>query len=163
MVIKLCRFCIHVDLLLDRGKFDQLLGELIGIERIERILVLQLRGQELQKRIEITGQLLRGIGAGGLSNGRAGRTRTGGRRTDLVRRENRSRVGDRVGDCARTKLLRRENRSRVGDRVGGLCSWANLCHERLNANIEAAAEPSARVNLRSGGVGTAAGRSCDAD
>jgi hypothetical protein len=33
---------IHVDLLLDRREFDQLLRELIGIERIERILVLQL-------------------------------------------------------------------------------------------------------------------------
>ena len=35
----------------------KLLGELIGIERIERILVLQLRGQQGQKRIEIVGEL----------------------------------------------------------------------------------------------------------
>ena len=39
---------VHVNLLLDRSKFDQLLRKLIGIERIERILVLQLRDQELQ-------------------------------------------------------------------------------------------------------------------
>jgi hypothetical protein len=38
---------VRVDLLLDRSEFDQLLRELIGIERIERILVLQLRGQQL--------------------------------------------------------------------------------------------------------------------
>jgi hypothetical protein len=60
---------VHVDLLLDRSKLDQLLRKLIGIERIERILVLQLRGQELQKRIEIAGELLRGVGAGGLGGG----------------------------------------------------------------------------------------------
>jgi hypothetical protein len=58
---------VHVDLLLDRSKFDQLLRKLIGIERIERILVLQLRGQELQERVEIAGQLLRGVRPGGLS------------------------------------------------------------------------------------------------
>jgi hypothetical protein len=64
---------VRVDLLLDRSEFDQLLRELIGIERIERILVLQLRGQQLQERIEITGQLLRGAAAGGLCGGRCGR------------------------------------------------------------------------------------------
>ena len=46
---------VHVDLLLDRSKFDQLLRKLIGIERIEWILILQLRRQELQERIEIAG------------------------------------------------------------------------------------------------------------
>ena len=47
---------VHVDLLLDRGEFDQLLSELTGIERGERILVLQLRGQQLEKGIEIAGE-----------------------------------------------------------------------------------------------------------
>jgi len=31
-----------------------LLGELVGVQRTERILVLQLRGQQRQKRLEIT-------------------------------------------------------------------------------------------------------------
>src|SRR4029077_8038433 len=57
---------VHVDLLLDGRELDQLLGELIGVERIERILVLQLRGQEFQEGIEIAGQLLRSDDAGGL-------------------------------------------------------------------------------------------------
>jgi hypothetical protein len=37
---------VHVDLLLDRSKLDELVGELVGVERIERILILQLRGQQ---------------------------------------------------------------------------------------------------------------------
>jgi hypothetical protein len=40
---------VHVDLLLDRSKLDELLGELVGVERIERILILQLRGQQARK------------------------------------------------------------------------------------------------------------------
>src|SRR6202034_3745440 len=31
---------VHIDLLFDRGEFDELLGELIGVERVERVLVL---------------------------------------------------------------------------------------------------------------------------
>ena len=53
------------------------------------------------------------------------RTRTGGRRTDLARRENRSRVGSRT-------------------------HGPNPSSRALNANIEAAAEPGPRVNLRGG-------------
>ena len=43
-------------------------------------------------------------------------------------------------------LVRRENRSRVGDRAHG----PNPSSRALNANIEAAAEPGPRVNLRGG-------------
>src|SRR6185295_20082386 len=42
-----------VDLLLDRGELHELLGELVGVERIERVLVLQLRGEKLQERVEV--------------------------------------------------------------------------------------------------------------
>ena len=66
---------VLVDLLLDRGEFDELLGELVGVERGERILVLQLRGQQLQKRIEIAGDLLRCVDVGGPGAGRTGRRR----------------------------------------------------------------------------------------
>jgi hypothetical protein len=48
---------IGVELLLHAGEFDELLGELVGVERAERILVLQLRRQELQKALEIASDL----------------------------------------------------------------------------------------------------------
>jgi len=51
---------VGIDLLLDRGKLHQLLGELVGIERRGRILVLQLGGQQLKEFVEIARQ----IGAG---------------------------------------------------------------------------------------------------
>ena len=35
--------------LLDAGELHQLLGELIGVERVQRVLVLQLRGEQLQE------------------------------------------------------------------------------------------------------------------
>jgi hypothetical protein len=57
--------------LLNPGELDQLLGELVGVERRERILVLQLCGQQLEKGIEIAGELLRRTGARGLGCGRA--------------------------------------------------------------------------------------------
>ena len=41
---------VHVDLLLDLGELHELLGELVGVERFERVLVLQLRGQQPQER-----------------------------------------------------------------------------------------------------------------
>ena len=50
---------VGVELLLDAGEFDQLLGELVGVERIERVLVLQLRRQQRQEALEIAGDLLR--------------------------------------------------------------------------------------------------------
>ena len=56
---------VHVDLLLDGGKFDELLGKLIGVEWVQRILILQLGGQKLQKGIEIAGELLRCVGTRG--------------------------------------------------------------------------------------------------
>jgi len=39
--------------LLDTRKLDELLGELVGVERIERILILQLRGQQRQEGLEV--------------------------------------------------------------------------------------------------------------
>ncbi len=44
-------------LLLDLRELHQLLGELIGVERIQRILIFQLRRQQLQERGEIAGDL----------------------------------------------------------------------------------------------------------
>ena len=46
---------VRLELLLDLGELDQLLGELVGVERIERVLVLQLRGEQLQEGGEIAG------------------------------------------------------------------------------------------------------------
>ncbi len=43
-----CRLSLVLILLLDAGEGDKLLGELVGIHRAQRILVLQLRGQQLQ-------------------------------------------------------------------------------------------------------------------
>jgi len=43
--------------LLDLSEFHQLLGELVGVERIERILIFQLRRQQLQERRKIAGDL----------------------------------------------------------------------------------------------------------
>ena len=42
-------------MLLDPGELHELLGELVGVERIERVLVLELRGQQRQKGLEIAG------------------------------------------------------------------------------------------------------------
>jgi hypothetical protein len=44
-------------LLLDLSEFHGLLGELVGVERIQRILVFQLRRWKLQKRGKIAGDL----------------------------------------------------------------------------------------------------------
>jgi hypothetical protein len=49
---------VAAKLLLDAGERNELLRELIGIERLKRILVLQLRGQQRQKRLEIGGKRL---------------------------------------------------------------------------------------------------------
>ena len=46
---------VGLELLLDRGELDELLGEGIGVQRIQRILVLELCGQERQERIEVVG------------------------------------------------------------------------------------------------------------
>src|SRR6202034_1127507 len=56
---------VGVELLLDAGEFNQLLGELVGVERIERILVLQLRRQQGQKALKIAGDLLGSQRVGG--------------------------------------------------------------------------------------------------
>src|SRR6516162_3003084 len=46
---------VHVDLLLDRGELDELLGELVGVERRKWVLVLKLRGEQYQEGIEVAG------------------------------------------------------------------------------------------------------------
>ena len=46
---------IHVHLLLDAGELDELLGELVGVERVERILILELGGQQRQEGLEVPG------------------------------------------------------------------------------------------------------------
>ena len=60
---------IRLHLLLDRREFDQLLGELVGVHRAERILVLQLRRQQRQKALKVArdlrgSQCARGRGRG---------------------------------------------------------------------------------------------------
>ena len=50
---------VGVELLLDAGEFNELLGELVGIQRIEWVLVLQLRRQQLQEALKVAGDLLR--------------------------------------------------------------------------------------------------------
>ena len=50
---------VGVDLLLDAGELHELLRELVGVHRAQRILVLQLRRQQRQERVEIAGELLR--------------------------------------------------------------------------------------------------------
>ena len=69
-----CQRVVGVELLLDAGEFDQLLGELVGVERAERILVLQLGRQQLQKALKVAGDLRVRQRVGG-----RGRTRGGGR------------------------------------------------------------------------------------
>ena len=44
---------VGFQLLLDRRELHELLRELVGVERIERALVLQLRRQEKQEGIEV--------------------------------------------------------------------------------------------------------------
>jgi len=77
---------------LDTGEFDELLGELVGIQRVERVLVLQLRGQQRQKSLKVVGD------AGG---GR--RRRVVGRRVGVGAGDDRARHGcfDCHGDLLR--------------------------------------------------------------
>src|SRR6202021_1427835 len=49
---------VGVELLLDAGEFDELLGKLVGVERIEWILILQLRRQQGQEALKVAGDLL---------------------------------------------------------------------------------------------------------
>ena len=46
-----------MDLLLDAGELDQLRGELVGVQRLQRILVLQLGDQQGQKLVEVVAEL----------------------------------------------------------------------------------------------------------
>ena len=46
-----------MDLLLDAGELDQLRGELVGVQRLERILVLQLGDQQGQELVEVVAEL----------------------------------------------------------------------------------------------------------
>ena len=46
---------VRLELLLDLRELHELLGELVGVERVERILVLELRGQQLQEGLEVAG------------------------------------------------------------------------------------------------------------
>ena len=47
---------VGLELLLDAGELHQLLGELVGVERIERVLVLQLGRQQGQEALEVSGE-----------------------------------------------------------------------------------------------------------
>jgi len=44
---------VGVDLLLDAGELDQLLSKLVGVERAQRILILQLSRQQLQEALKV--------------------------------------------------------------------------------------------------------------
>ena len=100
---------VGVELLLDAGEFDQLLGELVGVERIERVLVLQLRRQQGQEALEVAGDLLR-------------RQRVGGRgRLKLDEDE-----------------ARQRRRSR-NDRAGRVCAAVVVMSVSSDADVDAAA------------------------
>ena len=44
---------VLLELLLDLRELHELLGELVGVERVERVLVLELRRQQCQEGLEI--------------------------------------------------------------------------------------------------------------
>ena len=56
---QLLKQLVGEQLLLHPGHLHDLLGELVGIHRGERILVLHLRGQQVEERVEALGQPLR--------------------------------------------------------------------------------------------------------
>jgi hypothetical protein len=80
-----CReLIVLLHLLLDLRELHELLGKLVGAERVEWVLVLQLRSEELQERVEIPGNgfLVDGVAdrrgcAGRGGAGRGGRDRRG--------------------------------------------------------------------------------------
>jgi hypothetical protein len=45
--------------LFDAGKLHELCGKLVGVERIERVLILQLRRQQRQEGLEVVGDARR--------------------------------------------------------------------------------------------------------
>ena len=70
---------VGLDRLLDRAELDELRGELVGVHRRERVLVLELGGQELQEAVEVVreadlalGGTARGRGGGGACGARGG-------------------------------------------------------------------------------------------
>jgi len=63
---------VGLELLLDRSELHQLLSELVGVQWIERILVLQLRRQQCQEGLKVSSE----CGVGGRAQGR---TRGAGR------------------------------------------------------------------------------------
>src|SRR5215208_5159723 len=67
---------VRFQLLLDRGELHELLRELVGVERVERALVLELRREQHQEGIEVLGDALArrlaGRGGGGGGGARAG-------------------------------------------------------------------------------------------
>ena len=75
---------VRADLLLDAGEGGELGHELGGFHRLQRILILHLRGQKFQEGVEIAGQrrgrafglvgLRAGLGAGRGRGGRLGRS-----------------------------------------------------------------------------------------
>ena len=46
---------VGLELLLDLRELHELRGELVGVERIERVLVLELRGEQRQEGLEVAG------------------------------------------------------------------------------------------------------------
>ena len=46
---------VGFELLLDLRELHELRGELVGVERIERVLVLELRGEQRQEGLEVAG------------------------------------------------------------------------------------------------------------
>ncbi len=71
---------VGLELLLDLRELHELLGELVGVQRIERVLVLQLRGQQQQEGLEIVRDAAPRVARGaGRRAGRAGGRDTGGR------------------------------------------------------------------------------------
>src|SRR6185312_5339323 len=63
---------IGLELLLDAGELDELLGELVCVERVERVLILKLGRQQREEGLEIAGDGLIGIPAQARGAGRRG-------------------------------------------------------------------------------------------
>jgi hypothetical protein len=55
--------CVRLELLFDLCELHELLRELVGVQRIERVLVLQLRGQQLQEGGEVARERSRTVAA----------------------------------------------------------------------------------------------------
>lgn len=105
-------------LLLDLRELHELLRELIGVEWVQRVLVFQLRRQQLQECSEIAGNL--GLVERVRYGACAGSCRSGidGRHVFVLKREYRDRRLVRQGGCKSALSHRSPTAIRLARRVG---------------------------------------------